>query len=166
MFGVVGDPIGHSLSPLLHNTAFQSEGVDGVYLPFRVQRSQFEEFLELFRAIPVDGYSVTIPHKENAAEVATERDSAVVLTRAANTLVRRFKGFAAYNTDYQAARDSLLANMPPNRDGSPPTLSGRVVLVVGAGGVAHAIAHALHREGSVLTIVNRTYERAHAWLKK
>jgi 3-dehydroquinate dehydratase/shikimate dehydrogenase len=160
VFGVIGDPIGHSLSPLLHNTAFQAEGVDAVYLPFRVQRSQLEEFLEAFKAIPVDGFSVTIPHKEMAAELAIERDSSVVLTRAANTLVRRTQGFSAYNTDYQAARDSLLANMPQNADGSPPSLTGRVVLIVGAGGVAHAIAHALHREGSVLTITNRTYERA------
>lgn len=160
VFGVIGDPIGHSLSPLLHNTAFQAEGVDAVYLPFRVQRSQLEEFLEAFKAIPVDGFSVTIPHKEMAAELATERDPAVVLTRAANTLVRRPSGLAAYNTDYQAARDSLLANMPASNDGTAPTLTGRVVLIVGAGGVAHAIAHALHREGSVLTITNRTYERA------
>ena len=160
VFGVIGDPIGHSLSPLLHNTAFQAEGVDAVYLPFRVQRSQLEEFLEAFKALPAEGFSVTIPHKETAAELATERDPAVVLTRAANTLVRRTSGFSAYNTDYQAARDSLLANMPPSADGTPPTLTGRVVLIVGAGGVAHAIAHALHREGSVLTITNRTYERA------
>jgi 3-dehydroquinate dehydratase / shikimate dehydrogenase len=160
VFGVVGDPVGHSLSPLLHNTAFQAEGVDAVYLPFRVQRTQFEDFLEAFKQIPVSGYSVTIPHKETAAELATERDSAVILTRAANTLVSRPSGFSAYNTDYQAARDSLLANMPPTPDGSPPTLNGRVVMVVGAGGVAHAIAHALHREGCVLSITNRTFERA------
>jgi 3-dehydroquinate dehydratase/shikimate dehydrogenase len=83
-----------------------------------------------------------------------------VLTHAANTLVRRSDGWSAYNTDYQAARDSLLANLPASMDGTAPTLTGRVVLIVGAGGVAHAIAHALHREGSVLTITNRTYERA------
>ena len=90
---MIGDPIGHSLSPLLHNTAFQAEGVDAVYLPFRVQRSQLEEFLEAYKAIPVDGFSVTIPHKETAAELATERDPAVVLTRAANTMVARPAGF-------------------------------------------------------------------------
>ncbi len=160
MFGVVGDPIGHSLSPLLHNTAFRAQGVNAAYVPFRVQRGQFEEFLEAYKELPVEGLSVTIPHKESAAELATERDDAVDLTRAANTLIRRPKGFAAFNTDYQAARDSLLANMPPSADGTPPTLAGRVVLVVGAGGVAHAIAHALQREGCVLTVTNRTYERA------
>jgi 3-dehydroquinate dehydratase / shikimate dehydrogenase len=160
VFGVVGDPVGHSLSPLLHNTAFRAEGIDAVYVPFRVQRGQFEEFVQAFRAIPVDGYSVTIPHKEAAAEIATERDDAVELTKAANTLIIKSGGLAAYNTDYRAACDSLLANLPPSPDGSPPSLSGRVVLIVGAGGVAHAIAHALHREGAVLSITNRSMERA------
>jgi 3-dehydroquinate dehydratase/shikimate dehydrogenase len=160
VFGVVGDPIGHSLSPLLHNTAFRAEGVDAVYVPFRVQRGQFEEFVEAYRSVPVDGFSVTIPHKETAAEIASERDDAVQLTRAANTLLCKSGSLSAHNTDYQAARDSLLANLAPGPDGIPPTLAGRVVLIVGAGGVAHAIAHALHREGAVISITNRSAERA------
>lgn len=160
VFGVIGDPVSHSLSPLLHNTAFRALGIDAVYVPFRVPRGDLEEFLKRFDEIPVDGYSVTIPHKEAAAEVARERDTAVIATRAANTLVRTAVDFKAYNSDYQAARDSLLANLPPSADGSPPTLQGRVALVIGAGGVAHAVAHALQREGCMLSVTNRTPERS------
>jgi 3-dehydroquinate dehydratase / shikimate dehydrogenase len=168
VFGVIGDPIAHSLSPLIHNIAFRKTGVNAVYLPFRVPRDQLPAFLEAFAQIPVDGYSVTIPHKENAATVATHRDNTVVETRAANTLVRGLDGFRAYNTDYPAAievlRDSLthFASLPPEH-GKPPVtseLNSKVVLILGAGGVARALAYALHRQGALVTIVNRTAERA------
>jgi 3-dehydroquinate dehydratase/shikimate dehydrogenase len=159
VYGVVGDPVAHSLSPLIHNTAFQSLGIDAVYVPFRVPRVHFEEFLKQFDRLPVHGYSITIPHKEAAANTAHEKDPSVELTMAANTLIRIEKGFAAYNTDYQAVRDSLTANLPIGPDGIPGSLAGRTVLMLGAGGVARAVAHALHREGALVTIANRTPER-------
>jgi 3-dehydroquinate dehydratase / shikimate dehydrogenase len=166
VFGLIGDPVGHSLSPLLHNTAFRALGINAVYVPFRVQRGQLEEFLETFAELGVEGFSVTIPHKEAAAELASQSDPAVDQTGAANTLLRGPAGFRAFNTDYQAARDSLLANMPGSPDGAPASLNGRVVLLLGAGGVAHAIAHALHREGALLSIANRTFDRAQSLAEK
>lgn len=161
VFGVIGDPVGHSLSPLIHNTAFRHLGINAVYLPFRVPRGELESFLKTFDALPVKGYSVTIPHKEPAAAFAKHQDGPVAQTQAANTLIRGPDGFTAFNTDYSAAVDSLLANMPPSLDGSPPTLNSRVVLLVGAGGLGRAVAHAVHREGALLTIVNRTPEKSH-----
>jgi 3-dehydroquinate dehydratase/shikimate dehydrogenase len=160
LYGIVGDPVAHSLGPVVHNAAFHSQRINAVYVPFRVPRSQLESFLKHFDVLGVRGYSVTIPHKEQAAIVATQRDPSVSLTQAANTLVRLGGGFAAYNTDYAAAIESLLAGMPQNTDGSPPTLQSRVALVLGAGGAARAVAHALHREGAMVSIANRTYERA------
>src|SRR5262249_57822115 len=136
VFGLLGDPVGHSLSPLLHNAAFRGAGFNGVYLPFRVPRSELAAFLKGFDRIPVRGYSVTIPHKEAAAAVAKHKDQTAVQTRAANTLVRDKDSFSAYNTDYRAALDSLLAHLPPNPDGTPGTLQKRTVLILGAGGVA------------------------------
>ena len=159
VYGVIGDPVAHSLSPLIHNTAFRSLGINAVYLPFRVPRAGFETFLKELDHLPVHGYSVTIPHKEHAANIAAEKDPAVELTQAANTLIRGENGFVAYNTDYQSARDSLLANLPPGPDGQPSTLQGRTVLLLGAGGVARAVAHALHREGALVSVSNRTPER-------
>ncbi len=162
VFGVVGDPIGHSLSPLVHNTAFRQLGINAVYLPFRVPRPDLITFFKDWERIPVEGYSVTLPHKEVAASLALVRDEMVNMTQSANTLVRRVDGnFSAYNTDYRGATDSLLAHMARATDGRAPSLSGRLTLVLGAGGVARSVAHALHREGALVHIANRTEERAH-----
>ena len=161
VLGVIGDPVGHSLSPVLHNAALHSLRHNAVYLPFRVPRGELEEFLKEFDSLPVHGYSVTIPHKEAAAALAHERDAGVALTQAANTLVRIGGGFSAYNTDFQAAVESLLSNMPNNPDGSPPTLGSKAVLILGAGGAARAVAHAIRREGALLILTNRSFDRAH-----
>jgi 3-dehydroquinate dehydratase/shikimate dehydrogenase len=159
VFGVIGDPIAHSHSPLVHNGAFRQLGVNALYLPFRVPRGQLPGFLDAFAGIPVDGYSVTIPHKEAAAQAAQSRDETVTLTHAANTLVRRPEGFHAANTDYQAILDALQAHV--GTPGGPPVnLHKRMVLILGAGGVARAVAHALHRAGANVHISNRTLERA------
>ncbi|HEV3146829.1 MAG TPA: shikimate dehydrogenase [Gemmataceae bacterium] len=164
VFGVIGDPVAHSLSPLVHNRLFRAYGINAIYLPFRVPRGGLESFLTAFDSIPVHGFSVTIPHKEAAAAIAKKPDDTVKQTRAANTLVRLTgeAGFAAANTDYQAVIDSLLAAMGPGEDGRPPKLAGKMVVLLGAGGVGRAIAHALKQAGSILTISNRTPERAHA----
>lgn len=163
IFGVIGDPVAHSLSPLIHNTAFHNLGIDAVYLPFRVPRGDLPAFLEAFNELPVRGYSVTIPHKEGAARQAPHKDAPVTLTEAANTLIRRADGqFEAYNTDYQAALDSISANLPAGPDGQPGQVSNRTVLILGAGGAARAVAHALHRNGAYVTLTNRNPDKAHA----
>jgi 3-dehydroquinate dehydratase / shikimate dehydrogenase len=159
VFGVIGDPVAHSLSPLLHNTAFASLGINAIYLPCRVPRTHFEECIKQFDQIPVQGYSVTIPHKESAASLAKHRDPIVDLTSAANTLIRGSDGFTAYNTDFLAARESLLNGITLSVDGEPPSLSSRTALILGAGGAARALAYALHREGALVVLANRTPER-------
>lgn len=159
VFGVVGDPVGHSLSPILHNVAMRKVGFNGVYLPFRVPRGELEVFLKEFESVPVDGYSVTIPHKEAAAAVASDKDETVMRTQAANTLIRREEGYFASNTDYPALVESLLANMAGTAE-HRPSLGSRVVLLLGAGGVARAAAHALHTQRALVTVANRTVERA------
>jgi 3-dehydroquinate dehydratase/shikimate dehydrogenase len=160
VFGIIGDPVAHSLSPLLHNAAFHEMGFNGVYLPFRVPRAALPQFLSSFDQIPVRGYSVTIPHKEAALVVARSAEQAATAVGATNTLIREADGFMAYNTDFQAARDSLRSNLPLDPEGQPMRLDGQTVLILGAGGIAHAVAHALHREGALVTIANRTLERA------
>jgi 3-dehydroquinate dehydratase/shikimate dehydrogenase len=160
IYAVIGDPVAHSLSPLIHNTAFRHLGLNAVYIPIRVPRGDLAGFLKEFDRLPVHGYSVTIPHKEAALTVARDREDAADWIGAANTLVRTDHGFAAHNTDYQAALDSLTANLPPAPDGSMPTLHSRAALLLGAGGVARAVAHVLQRAGALLTVTNRTPERA------
>jgi 3-dehydroquinate dehydratase/shikimate dehydrogenase len=163
IYGVMGDPVAHSLSPLVHNHAFRGAGVNAVYVPFRVPRADLVDFLKEFERLPVRGYSVTLPHKETAAALADVRDEAVADTQAANTLVRRENGgFTAFNTDFQGILDSLRANLSPAAGEGPSfSMHSRTVLVLGAGGVARAVTHALYREGALLTIANRTTDRAH-----
>lgn len=174
VFGVLGDPVSHSLSPLVHNQAFRHLGLNAVYVPFRVPRPELEESLKAFMEIPVQGYSVTIPHKEEAAELARHKDESVVRAGAANTLIRSGDDFSAYNTDYQGVIDTLRTYLPTTAT-NPETLPARtiqtslpelasleskVVLVLGAGGIGRAVAHALRAEGALVNVTNRTTERA------
>ena len=160
VYGVIGDPIGHSLSPLIHNAAMNKLGINGVYIPFRVPRGELASFLKGFEVIPVRGYSVTIPHKETALALAKEKDATATVVGAANTLVRLDDGYAAYNTDYDAFRESLAAGLTASADGEATKLSGKGVLLLGAGGVARAVARVLQGEGSRITVANRSQERA------
>ncbi|MBI1831254.1 MAG: shikimate dehydrogenase [Planctomycetes bacterium] len=159
VFGVIGDPVSHSHSSLIHNAALEKLGINAVYLPFRVPRGELPAFLKSFREIPVEGYSVTLPHKEAAAKLAQDKDESVTTMGAANTLVATEADFRAVNTDAQAALDSLQAHLPSGPDGKPVPLASRSVLIVGAGGVARAIAFALRKENVPMTLTNRTPER-------
>jgi 3-dehydroquinate dehydratase/shikimate dehydrogenase len=158
VYGVLGDPVAHSLSPLVHNHAMRSAGLNAVYLPFRVPRGDLAGFLREFDKLPVCGYSVTIPHKETAAALAKEKAPSVKITGAANTLVRDEGGFIAYNTDFEGVLAVFRDQLPASTTASP--LQGKLVMVLGAGGVARSVAFACQREGAIVTIVNRTAERA------
>ena len=164
VFGLLGDPVGHSFSPVLHNHTFGRMKQNAIYLPFRVPKDQFEDGVRTFVGVPVSGYSVTIPHKEAAAALASSAEPNVTKSGAANTLIRQEDGsFFAANTDFTAAVDSLKAHMAERSTGGPLlTLSGQFVLILGAGGVARAIAHGLHKEGAAVTIASRGFERATA----
>jgi 3-dehydroquinate dehydratase/shikimate dehydrogenase len=157
VYGVLGDPVAHSLGPVVHNHAFRMAGINAVYLPFRVPRGDLPGFLKAFEQLPVSGYSVTIPHKETAAALARERAPSVKLTGAANTLVRDEDGFVAYNTDFDGVLGVFRDHLP---SGSQSPLRGKMVLVLGAGGVARAVAFACQGESAIVTIVNRTADRA------
>lgn len=160
VFGVVGDPIGHSLSPVVHNAAFRQTGFNGVYLPFLVPESKFSDFLKGARKFGVNGLSITIPHKESAASAATVSDAIVRSTNSANTLLQRENGWEAFNTDYKALIEALLISLPPLPNGEQADLKARQVLLLGAGGVARSVAFALLQQGAIVTITNRTPERA------
>jgi 3-dehydroquinate dehydratase / shikimate dehydrogenase len=168
VYGVIGDPVSHSLSPLIHNTAFRKMGINALYLPFRVPNGELQPFLSAFAALDVKGYSVTIPHKEEAARLGLA-DPTVLRTGAANTLVARPAGFSAYNTDYAAIHDALrdhlitvsqLEGQSIHAIDYDRPFASRTVLILGAGGVARAAAFALSDGGGLLTIASRTADRA------
>ncbi len=159
VFGVLGDPVGHSYSPLLHNAAFRHEGLNCVYLPLRVPRDVLLSTLKEFEALEIEGYSVTIPHKEHVLEYAPYLHETVTDCGAANTLYRNEQGkWFATNTDYPAALQALRRGLellhPDDAD-----LDSKKVLLLGAGGVAKAIGLGVIRAGAGLTVANRTNKR-------
>ena len=155
IYGVVADPVAHSHSPLVHNTAFASQGRDAVYLPFRVPREHLADFLADAPRLGIRGLSVTIPHKEAILASATEIDPEVERAGAGNTLIFQDGAVSAYNTDLRAALKCLEAAV-----GSADVLEGRQALVLGAGGAAKAIAYGLASRKMRVAISGRTLSRA------
>jgi 3-dehydroquinate dehydratase/shikimate dehydrogenase len=159
VYGVIGDPIGHSLSPLIHNAAFRSQGINAVYIPFRVPREHLLQFLDDAPALGIGGLSVTIPHKEPVLARLAKTDLATQEIHAANTIVFENGQLAGYNTDHEAAMASLQHALAANPDkhGLGP---GKSALVLGAGGAAKSIAYGLKRLGFEVAISGRTAQRA------
>lgn len=165
VYGIVGWPVAHSLSPALHNAAMCAAGIDGVYVPLPVMPGfdAFARFMSRAAADGLDiaGLSVTIPHKENALRWLRENGGAVeplaARIGAVNTLSRDGAGrWSGANTDAPAVVAALQSR--PACDGA--LLRGRRVLILGAGGAGHAAAAALAERGCLLTICNRDPHRA------
>jgi 3-dehydroquinate dehydratase/shikimate dehydrogenase len=163
-YALLGDPVGHSFSPVLHNHLFLRNKVDAVYVPFRVPEGQLADAVAVMKAVPVSGYSVTIPHKEGAVPLAVDADPMVPQVGAANTLVAQSDGsFYAANTDFPAVIESLRAHLAERAEAeatAPREFGQMNALVLGAGGAARAAAFVLHRAGMPVTIAARTADRA------
>jgi 3-dehydroquinate dehydratase/shikimate dehydrogenase len=160
VFGVVGDPIAHSMSPLIHNIALQKAGIDAVYIPLRIPQETLAKSLNDLDWLDIRGFSVTIPHKEAAASIAHRESPTVHSIGAANTLVRGADGhWESENTDYDAILESVLVGLGVESD-DPSILAGRKIILLGAGGAARAAAAAMSAHGALVTITNRTRKRA------
>lgn len=150
VYGVIGDPIGHSLSPLMQNAAFQTMRMDSVYLPFLVR--ELKDFLISIEPLGISGFSVTIPHKERILRNLDDCDPLAAAIGAVNTVVVRGNGkLYGYNTDYVGVLRALEPRIP---------LRGSRVLILGAGGVARAVAFALAQAGASVSICSRRLNRA------
>ena len=145
VYGVIGNPIGHSLSPLLHNTGYVAAGKDAVYLPFLVER--LDDFIKALPEFGVAGFSVTLPHKEAMFRYLDECEPLAERIGAVNTVtVRRNGSLYGSNTDYLGIQRALEGKMK---------LRGSRVLLFGAGGAARAAAFALAKAGAELHICAR-----------
>ncbi len=154
MVGVIGDPVAHSLSPLLHNTAFAELGVNWVSVGFRVPAGRTAPALDGARALGVAGLSVTMPHKEEAAKMVARPSPLAARLGAVNCVVAEADGWRGENTDGAGLVDALRRH-----DRFDP--EGRRCLVLGAGGAARAVIAALADAGAQeVVVVNRTPERA------
>jgi shikimate dehydrogenase len=155
LYAVLGNPIAHSLSPLLHNGWMADYGVAGVYVALQVEIDAFEAALVGLFAAGVQGASVTIPFKERAATCIASVSSQAKAIGSVNCLRRGPDGFIGETTDGAGLIADLDARVPNWRDGTGHSV------VLGAGGAARSILQALHAEGRRdIHIVNRTYERA------
>ena len=145
VFGVIGDPVGHSLSPLLHNRAFAARGIDAVYVPFLVK--DLRDFLKALPEFGIRGFSITLPHKQRILEYLDDCDALAAEIGAVNTVVVHKNGsLYGCNTDYTGVLRSLTRKL---------RLRGSRVLILGAGGSARAAAVALARASAVVGICAR-----------
>ena len=148
---VIGDPIEHSLSPPIHNAAFRSLGMDFVYVAFRVRRDQLARAIDGIRALGIVGVNVTRPHKTNVIGLLDKVETTAREIGAVNTITGTNGTLRGYNTDGQAALDALQK--------VAGSLSGRKVVILGAGGAARAIAHSLSKIVQRISILNRTHSK-------
>jgi 3-dehydroquinate dehydratase/shikimate dehydrogenase len=158
VYGVIADPIGHSLSPVIHNASFRHQQMNKVYVPFRVPRESLDEFIKDCPELGVRGLSVTIPHKEAVIPLLTNIDSVAREIGAVNTIVFEGDKRVGYNTDQQAAMETLA--LAASSDPQANWLQNRVTLLLGAGGVARAIGYGLKQAGARVVIASRTMKRA------
>lgn len=150
---VIGDPIGHSLSPAMHNAAFAALGIDAAYVAFHVRPSELQAAVRGLRALGVVGFNVTVPHKEKIVRLLDAVGGAARRTGAVNTVIPCDGGLRGENTDVVGFERAL--------DEAGVPLAGARVVLIGAGGAARAALEAFTRGGVArVTIVNRTLARA------
>jgi 3-dehydroquinate dehydratase / shikimate dehydrogenase len=150
VYGIIGKPVAHSLSPAIQNAAFQSRRINAVYLPFLV--SDLRDFLGAIEPLGIAGFSVTIPHKQAILRYLDDCDPLAEAIGAVNTVVVRGGGkLYGYNTDYVGVLRALEPRIPLPRSR---------VLILGAGGAARAVAFALAQAGAAVSIAARRKKRA------
>jgi shikimate dehydrogenase len=150
--GVIGDPIEHTLSPTMHNAAFNHLKLDFVFLAFRVKAAQLENAMRGMRGLGIRGLNVTMPHKNAVIKYLDEVDPTVKFLGSANTILNDNGRLLGFNTDGVGALKAMREN--------GVNLDGKKLLLLGAGGAAKAIAFSLAKEVGELVILNRVSEKA------
>ncbi len=143
LYGVIGDPIVHSLSPVMHNAAFAHTGINGAYLAFNVK--DVTSAIAGIKGLGIKGMSVTIPHKISVMEYLDEIDEDAVKIGAVNTIINRDGKLFGFNSDCLGASSALLEKTD---------IKGKKVVMLGAGGAARAIGYGITSNGGDLTIFN------------
>ena len=154
LYGIIGNPVKHSFSPGMQTTAFQTIGINAVYLPFQITEEELPNLLDSFSLINLQGFNVTVPFKQKIIPFLSEIDPDAKLLDSVNTVVRTKTGWKGYSTDGKGFIRSL-----KDLEISLPNTSAAIV---GAGGSARAIAISLVQSGvSEILIFNRTESKAH-----
>lgn len=157
VLGIFGDPVEHSLSPVMHNAAFEAKGLPFVYVPFHVKSKppgELRKAVEAIRALNIHGVNITVPHKERVLKFLDEVDEHALDIGAVNTIVNRQGHLVGYNTDGIGFLLSL-------REDTGFVPKGKNILIIGAGGAARAIFYSiLAGSPASVVIANRTAKRA------
>lgn len=153
LFGVIGHPVGHSLSPVMMNKAFEVLGLPCRYLAMEV--TEIESDLEILEKVGFEGLSVTVPYKEDVIKLLSSVDPDALFIGAVNTLKRSGNRWEGKNTDWIGVVRALKEALPYE---TPWT--DKKALVVGAGGAARAVVFALKKMGMNVTVANRTLKKA------
>ncbi|MCC6588006.1 MAG: shikimate dehydrogenase [Bryobacterales bacterium] len=156
VYGVIASPVRHSISPAVHNRAFQARRIDAVYLPLLVQPAQLKDFFQFATNLPIAGFSVTIPHKQRIIRYLDVIDPLARRIGAVNTVWRKAGKWRGANTDVQGVIAPLKKRM---------TLMKSSVLIIGNGGAARSAAFALSDAGAKVSIVGRNPDRVRALAK-
>lgn len=152
IFGIVGNPVRHTMSPKIHNYLATILGHNLIYLPFEVE-NELEAAIAGAYALGIEGLNVTVPYKNAVIETLAEIDAFAAEVGAVNTLVRTEGGYKGYNTDVLGLQKEL--------ETEGIVLSGRNVVLLGAGGAARAVAFLCAMEGAAnIYIINRNHEKA------
>ena len=150
IYGVIADPVAHSISPAVHNRAFHALRVDAVYVPFLVAPTQLRDFFTLAERLPVRGFSVTIPHKQRVLRYLDHVDPLARRIGAVNTVWRKAGKWRGTNTDAPAVTGPLEKRL---------RLAGASVLIAGSGGAARAAAFAVADRGAKVSITGRSMDK-------
>ncbi|HUJ21484.1 MAG TPA: shikimate dehydrogenase [Bryobacteraceae bacterium] len=153
VYGVIADPIRHSISPAVHNRAFQARRLDAVYLPFLVTPLQLRDYFALADKMPISGFSVTIPHKQKVVRYLDAVDPLARRIGAVNTVWRKAGKWRGTNTDAEAVLVPLSRHLRPSKSS---------VLIAGNGGAARGAACALIDAGAKVALVGRNPDRVRA----
>lgn len=148
LYALFGDPVAHSLGPVMHNAAFQEQKINAVYLAFKVP--SVDKAIAAIKTLDIAGASITIPHKEAVIPLLDGVDDFARSMGAVNTIVNRNGKLFGYNTDFMGAVDPIERLCD---------LKGRRVVVFGAGGVARAVIFGVKQRGAIPFIVNRSKDR-------
>ena len=149
LYAVLGNPISHSLSPVMHNCAFSHVNYNGVYFAFRVK--EIGKAMSGIKALGIKGASITIPHKVAAMEFLDEVDDMAEKIGAVNTIINRQGKITGYNFDSIGAIKAIKAKT---------SINNKTVAILGAGGAARAVGYGIKSEGGRLTILNRTKKKS------
>jgi len=150
LYCVLGSPVSHSLSPLVHNISFRKNKINAVYLAF--EPHDIKKAVLSMRTLGIKGASITIPFKETIMPLLDDVDPLAREIGAVNTVINRDGRLFGYNTDSQAATDPLI----------PHKIDSKTICIIGAGGAGRAVAHGIFKLGGKIIIANRSKKKGSA----